>query len=338
MKAAVYKGNRRFRVEQIPTPTPGAHQLLVKVKYCAICGTDVHGFLYDVVPPGTVLGHEFCGTVAQVGQEVYTWKEGDRVVGGGGIPPPGAGPPWLTVPRYNYRTKGFGGRPLRAYAEYVLMDEWEPVPLPDGVSDEAAALCEPCSVTVHAVRLSRLRLGDSAAIIGAGPIGLFCLQVAKASGAGPVFVSAPAPARREVALKLGADAVIDPAEEDVVERVVSLTDGVGPHVVFECASGKATLDQALNMVRRRGQVVLVALAWEPTAVLPADWIAREISLQASFGATPDDFRITLDLIRSGKIAVDPMLSEASFVPIEEIQEAFEALVKPTTQLQMVVKP
>ena len=139
-------------------------------------------------------------------------------------------------------------------------------------------------------------------------------------------------------LKLGADAVIDPAEEDVVERVVSLTDGVGPHVVFECASGKATLDQALNMVRRRGQVVLVALAWEPTAVLPADWIAREISLQTSFGATPDDFRITLDLIRSGKIAVDPMLSEASFVPIEEIQEAFEALVKPTTQLQMVVKP
>ena len=99
----------------------------------------------------------------------------------------------MTVPRYNYRTKGFGGRPLRAYAEYVLMDEWEPVPLPDGVSDEAAALCEPCSVTVHAVRLSRLRLGDSAAIIGAGPIGLFCLQVAKASGAGPVFVSAPMP-------------------------------------------------------------------------------------------------------------------------------------------------
>ena len=196
MKAAVYKGNRRFRVEQIPTPTPGAHQLLVKMKYCAICGTDVHGFLYDVVPPGTVLGHEFCGTVSQVGPEVYTWKEGDRVVGGGGIPPPGAGPPWLTVPRYNYRTKGFGGRPLRAYAEYVLMDEWEPVPLPDGVSDEAAALCEPCSVTVHAVRLSRLRLGDSAAIIGAGPIGLFCLQVAKASGAGPVFVSEPAPARR----------------------------------------------------------------------------------------------------------------------------------------------
>ena len=233
---------------------------------------------------------------------------------------------------------GFSGKPLRAYAEYVLMEEWEPVPIPDGVSDEAAALCEPCSIAIRAVRQSRLRLGDPVSILGAGPIGLLCLQAAKAAGAGAVFVSEPAPARREAATKLGADAVIDPTKEDVVAGMVSLTDGLGPQVVFDCAGAKSTLDQALTMVRRSGQVVLVALAWEPTSVLPVEWIAREVSLQATFGGAPEDWRIALELIRTGKIRMESLLSEASFIPLDDIQQAFEALIKPTIQLQMVVKP
>jgi (R,R)-butanediol dehydrogenase/meso-butanediol dehydrogenase/diacetyl reductase len=233
---------------------------------------------------------------------------------------------------------GFGTRRLRAYAEYVLMEDWEPLPIPDGVSDEAAALCEPCAVAVHAVRLSQMKLGDSVAVLGAGPIGLLCIQVARAAGAGTVVVSEPAPARSEAALALGADAVIDPTKEDVIPRMVDLTDGRGPHVVFECASARPTLDQALNMVRRSGQVVLVAIAWEPVEVLPADWIARQVNMQASFGSAPEDWRAALDLIRSGEVTVDPLLSEAGFIPLTEIQQAFEALIKPTTQLQMVVKP
>ena len=339
MRAAVYKGKQRLEVEEIPTPAPGPGQLLVDVTYCAICGTDVHGFLYDVVPPGTVMGHEYSGTIAELGEGVSGWKVGDRVVGGGGTPPPGMGPSFVRDPRFNYRTMGFHGRPLRAYAEYVVMEEWEPVPIPEGVSDEAAALCEPCAVTVHAVRGSRLKLGDSVAVLGAGPIGLLCTQVAKAAGASAVVVSEPAAARRDAALSLGADAVIDPTNEDVVSRMVSLTDGLGPHVVFECAAAKPTLDQALDMVRRQGQVVLVAIAWEPTSVMPADWMAREVKLQASFGTgTAEDWRIVLELIRSGKVRMEPLLSEAGFIPLDEIQGAFEALVKPTTQLQMVVKP
>jgi len=262
---------------------------------------------------------------------------GDRVVGGGGATPPGKGKSARTDPRYNYRTMGFAGAPLRAYAEYVVMEGWEPVPIPDGVSDEAAALCEPCAVAVHAVRKSELRLGDTVAVLGGGPIGLFCLQTARAAGAGKVFVSEPAPARQEAARLLGADAVIDPLQDDVVERVVSLTGGIGPDVVFDCAGAASTLDQAMNMVRRGGQVVLVALAWEKTAVLPVDWIAREIKLQASFSSLPEDWRIALDLMRSGKVSVAPMLSEDSFIPLEDIQQAFESLVKPSTQLQMVVK-
>ena len=337
MKAAVYKGNRRLAVEEIPTPTPGPHQVLIKVKYCAICGTDVHGVLYDAVPPGSVLGHEYCGTIAQLGPGVTSWKEGDRVLGGGGSHPEGQQGGLRSDPRFNYRTMGFSGKRSRGYAEYTLMEEWEPVPIPDGVSDEAAALCEPCSIAVHAVRLSDMRAGDPVAVLGAGPIGLLCLQVAKAAGAGTVVVSEPSAVRAQAALKLGADEVVDPTKEDAISRVVFLTDGVGPQVVFECAAAKPTLDQALNMVRRSGQVVLVAIAWEPVSVLPVDWMAREVKLQASFGGTPEDWRVALELIGSGKVRIDPLLSEADFIPLEEIQQAFDALVKPSTQLQMVVK-
>ncbi len=338
MRAAVYKGKQTFAVEDIPTPTPGPGQVLVRVKYCAICGTDVHGWLYDVVPPGTVLGHEYCGTIAQVGPGVSNWRVGDRVVGGGGTPPSGTGPAYARDPRYNYRTMGFGGRRLRAYAEYVLMESWEPIPIPTGVSDEAAALCEPCAVAVHAVRMSRLRVGDTVAVLGAGPIGLLTMQVARAAGASAVFVSEPAPARAEAARRLGADAVIDPTREDAVARMVELTDGIGPRLVFECAAARPTLQNALDMAARGGQVVLIAIAWEPVSVLPVDWMAREVELKSSFGSASEDWRIALGLVRSGKVNMAPLLSETSFIPLEAIQSAFEELVKPSSQVQVVVKP
>jgi (R,R)-butanediol dehydrogenase/meso-butanediol dehydrogenase/diacetyl reductase len=265
------------------------------------------------------------------------WKVGDRVIGGGGTPPPGHGFGLRAAPRYKYRTMGFSDTRIRAYAEYTVMEEWEPMLVPDSVSDEAAAMCEPLAVAVHAVRVSQLKMGDYVGVLGAGPIGLLCLQAAKAAGASGVFVSEPSPARREAALAVGADAVIDPITEDVEARMVSLTGGLGPRVVFECAAAKFTLDQGLNLVARNGQVVLIALAWEPTAVLPVDWVGSEVTLLASMGTRPEDWRIAMELIASGKVDMAPLLSDAGFIPLEGIQEAFESLVKPTTQLQIVVK-
>lgn len=227
----------------------------MKVKYSAICGTDVHGVLYDAVPPGSVLGHEYCGTIAKLGSEVKKWQVGDRVVGGGGNHPIGhVNRDLRGHPRFNYRTMGFSNTRLRGYAEYTLMEEWEPVLIPDGVSDKAAALCEPCAIAVHAVRLSDLRPGDSVAVIGAGPIGLLCVQVVKHFGAGLTFVSEPSSTRLEAAHKIGADHVINPMKEDVEATIVNLTGGNGPDVVFECAVASSTLDQALNLVKRSGQV------------------------------------------------------------------------------------
>lgn len=338
MKAAVYKGKHRFEITDIERPEPGPLQLLVKVHSCGVCGTDVHAVMFEIAPPGSVLGHEFSGTVVKIGPQVSRWKMGDRVVGGGGEPPAGSQPASRSHPRYNYRTMGFTGGRTRAYAEYVLMDEWEPIALPDDVQHEWASLTEPCAVAVHAVRNSGLKLGDSVGILGAGPIGLLCLQAAKAAGAGGVFVSEPAPARSKAASLLGADAVLDPTKEDVTARMVDLTDGQGPDVMFDCAGIKSTLDQALNTVRRAGQVVLVAVPWEPLPLLPADWMAREIRFHSSWGSSPGDWKISLELMRSGKVSMEPLLSESSFIPLEGIEKAFAALMKPSNQLQMVVRP
>ena len=337
MKAAVYKGKQRFSVEEVPTPEAGPGQVLIEVKYCAICGTDVHAFLYEAAPPGTVMGHEYCGTIAQVGPGVTAWREGDRAVGGGGLPPPGKAPAGHDDPRYNYRTMGFDVRKQRAYAEYVVHEEWEPLPIPEGVTDEMATLTEPAAVAVRAVRRSALKLGDSVAVIGAGPIGLLCLQAAKAAGAGAVYVSEPVDVRRNAARELGADAVIDPTDGGVVDEIASLSGGDGPDVVFDCAGIRATLDQALNMPHRGGQVVLVAVPWQPMPLEPVDWMAREVNLQTTFGTRPEDWRITLEMLRTGKISTEPLLHETDFIPLDDIQQAFEALVQPTTQVQMVVR-
>ena len=274
-----------------------------------------------------------------VGEGVSRWKSGDRVVGGGGHPPAGAGPATRTNPRFNYRTMGFQHNPRpRGYAEYVLLDEWEPTPVPDEVTDEQAALCEPCAVTVHAVRLSDIKLGDAVVVLGAGPIGLLCMQTARAAGATTVIVSEPAPGRAEAARQLGADAVLNPLEGDLETRVTELTGGAGPQVVFECAAAPSTLEQALDLSARGGQVVVLAIAWEPTPVLPPNWMAREVRMQSSFGTLPQDWRIALELMRTGRVSVDHMLNATNFVPLDGIQGAFESLCRPSSELQMVVEP
>jgi len=207
VKAAVYRGARRFEVAEIDTPEPRAGQVLVQVKQSAICGTDVHAFMYDLAPAGAVLGHEIAGVIAAVGPGVERWQVGQRVVAGGGDPPPDQPMRMRAGPRYNYRTMGFAGTATGGYAQYQLLPEWRPTLIPDGVPDTAAALTEPCSVAVHAVRRSAVRVGDTVAVIGAGPIGLLTMQVARAACAARVLVSEPAPARAEAARRLGAEAV-----------------------------------------------------------------------------------------------------------------------------------
>ena len=346
MKAGVWKEKGRFAVEEVPTPHPGPGEIVMKVKYCAICGSDVHrAFVYGILRPDIILGHEYSGTVHEVGEGVTRWKVGDRIVGGGGTPSPGAvvtSPSRTRPARYSARTVGLtapdaalGG----AYAEYILLQEWRPLPIPEGVSDVAAALTEPCATAVHATRLSGIKLGDRVGIIGIGPIGLFTMQCARAAGASKIIVADTSPERLEAARKLGADVVINPRKENTVEEMLNATDNLGPDIVFECAGAIVTLDQALTAVKREGRVIYVALSWEPTPTLPVEWVGREIEMKCVYAHYPYEWEMALDLMASGKIKVDSLMVRPSdYFPLDNIQQAFEKCVDPNDQLQVVIVP
>ena len=168
-------------------------------------------------------------------------------------------------------------------------------------------------------------------------IGLLVMQMARVAGAARILVSEPAPARARAARRLGAEAVIDPREENTVERLVELSDGLGPDVIFDCAGIGDTLNHALDAARRDGQVVLVAVPWQPMPLEPADWMAREVDLRVSFASEPRDWRIALDLLASGRISTEALLSETSFIELEDIQQTFEDLMLPSSQLQVVIR-
>lgn len=337
MKAAVMRGVQRIEVEEVPIPEPGPDQVLIKVKYSGLCGSDVHRFQYGMTESGSIMGHEFVGSVVSVGANVTELNEGDRVIGGGGAHPDGLARA-SNGPRYSARTVGFKSPSWGGFAEYAVMEGWRPLKIPDNVSWETAVLTEPCSIAVHAVRRSRFKVGDRAVVLGAGPIGLLTQQVLQAGGARAVYMSEPATARAEAARSLGATEVLNPLASDVVERVLELTEGVGAPVVFDCAAAKPTLQQALEMVRREGEVTVVSMAWEDVPLLTVEWIGREVEMKASYGSTPEDWQISLNLMAQGKVDSGPMISEDSFISFDQMQSTLARLITPSDQIQTVLVP
>jgi (R,R)-butanediol dehydrogenase/meso-butanediol dehydrogenase/diacetyl reductase len=337
MKAAIMRGKQRLEIEDVPTPEPGPSDVLIKIKYNGLCGSDVHRFQYGAAEEGSIMGHEYIGEVKQVGQGVTRWKEGDRVVGGGGTNPAPTGGAFGGA-RYSAQSVGFKSPKWGGFAEFITLPEWAPSPIPDNVPDEMAVLAEPCAIAVHAVRRSAFRVGDDAVVMGAGPIGLLIQQVLKAGGANNIYVSEPAPARAEAAAALGATRVFDPAAEKVVEEIVELSGGLGVPVAFDAAAAKSTLQQGLEMVRRGGEVLLVSMAWVDVPLLTVEWIGREVEMKAAYGSTPQDWQTVLTLMERGQIDHKPMVPVDSFIGFDQMQESMERLMSPDEHIQLVLAP
>ncbi|MBI4305748.1 MAG: zinc-binding dehydrogenase [Chloroflexi bacterium] len=329
MRVAVFKRAGLLELEDVSMPRAGPGQVVMKVSYCAICGSDLHRYAYGMMAPGVIMGHEVSGTIVEVGEGVEGWSVGDRVLRSYRGPLP---------PRFSSRDKGFTLDPLTpgGYADYLAWPASGLLRIPDGLSDEAASLTEPLSVAVHAIRLSSVKLGDAVVVLGAGPIGLLAVQCLRRCAPGLLVVSEPLPARRELALQLGADLALDPREVDPVAEVVRLTDGLGADVVFECAGSEPTLQEALEMARHRGQVALIAISFEPCRVSPSEWIGREVQLQASYAADGQDWKTSLDLIAGGQVQTGPLISRVA--PLEEIQAAFQGLLQATDDVIVLIRP
>jgi len=262
MKAAVFYGKQDMRIEDVKEPVPGKGQVKIKVKWCGICGTDLHEFhggpaITSVTPhPLTgqmmpmILGHEFSGDIVELGPDVEgDWKVGDRVT---------VDPCIICGKCYNCKNNhynicsnlGFVGLASNgAFAEYCLAEDYQLYKLPDNVTYEAGAFAEPASVSLHAVRRAGVSLGDTALVVGLGPIGLLAVQAAKAAGAAHVYGVEISKARLEGGLNLGCTEVFNPKECDVVAEIKKRTDGIGCHVAINCNGNDASMRTCLDATR-----------------------------------------------------------------------------------------
>ena len=335
MKASVVKGKGILAVEESPTPRAGPGEVVVKVLYCGICGSDVRLLADGFLPPGTIPGHEFSGTISEIGLGVTGWSPGERVTANPGL---NCGKcdycirgDWHHCP--SFKILGVFGGLQGAFAEYVCAGAGMLHRLPAVVTDQEAACVEPCAVSLHGVRLSEIKAGDAAVVFGAGAIGLFVLQIAKLAGARAVYVIEPAEKRRRAAITLGADNVIDPTQANAVGEVLRLT-GMGADVAYVCTAAPATLQQAVDAVRPRGVVMEIG-GGDTATIMPEIWMWKEVQVRGAYSYL-DEFGMALDLFRQRKVTIEGMISNV--VPLENAPQAFRNLAAPNNEIKVLVRP
>lgn len=336
MKAILYKGANRLELGELPTPAPAAGEVLLKVHNCGICGSDLHAVQFGLgLKPDCVLGHEFCGEIAELGSGITGFKVGERACV---VPFSSCGECEYCRRGQGYhcaKMKSVGLGPLPgAYAEFVACEPVSLLKLPAALTSRQGALVEPLSVGLHGVNRSRIKAGTPCVIMGAGPVGLATLIWCKAKGADPVVVSELAPGRIELAQKLGATAVVSPRDRNPAAVVKELC-GKLPEVVFECIGVKSTLNEAVGLVTKCGQVVVIGVCMEPDQIMPLHCIFKEVSIDFTLAYTRADFEETIAALASGKINADPMVTD--IIGLEQVPATFEALRKPTTQAKVLIE-
>jgi L-iditol 2-dehydrogenase len=327
MKAAVLHGARDLRIEEVPRARiTGAEQALVQVEAVGICGSDVHYWAEGRIGSKTfsqpfILGHETGGTVLEVGEAVTNVKPGDRVAVEPGYPDRTCR--YCRAGHYNLcpEMTFLADPPVDgSLCEYLAWPADYLFPLPEPLDVEAGAMMEPLAVGVYANRQVRVAPGESVAVIGAGPIGLLCLQVARAAGAAQAYVVDVVPSRLDHARRLGATQVIHAGEQDALDAVRQLTEGWGVDVVLECVGLEATINQALYMVRKGGRVQLVGMSAATLAAFPAwDVILAELEIHGQFRYV-NCYPPALALVQSGAVDVASMITHRW--PLEQAPEAF----------------
>ncbi len=315
MKSAVFYGKHDLRVEEHEMPKVGPKDVLIEVKACGVCGTDVHIYEGDKgaaeVTPPTILGHEFSGVIAEVGSEVTNYKAGDRVC----IDPNcycGACEPCRNgVVHYCEHMIGYGTTVNGGFAEYCAVNERQVYKLGDNTSFEQGAMTEPVACCLHGMDMCEIRPGHQVVVIGGGMIGLLMLQLSRLAGAAKVALLEPVESKREVGKKLGADICIDPIHEDVKARLKE--EGMTwVNTVIECVGRPSTIEQAIDIAGNKAVVMMFGLTKpdETISVKPFEIFRKELVLKASY-INPYTQKRALDLIDSGRLDVSSMVYEVA---------------------------
>jgi len=284
-----------------------------------------------------ILGHEFSGEVVEIGLGVANVQVGDRVA------PDACQVCWecyhCKCMNYSMCEKlAFTGLMTDgAFAEYVNVPAYTMYKIPDDMSYEAAAVIEPIAVGIHAVRQAPVMEGDIVVVLGAGTIGLATLQAAKAAGASKVYVIEMAKARKEFALNMGATAVFDPSEVDVVAKIKELTDGLGADITFECIGNHKTAPLAIQLARKSGKIVMVGIFERESTFNFFEVTATEKHIIGSL-AYNGEFKTAIDLMNDGRIKAEPMITGK--IKLEDIiEKGFDELVNHKEEnIKILVSP
>lgn len=323
MKAAVYHGPGDLRVEEVPVRKLKDNEVKIQVKYCGICGTDIHifhgdGGCCDVTPP-LVPGHEFSGVVAEVGAGVKAVKVGDRVTGD---PNDMCGECYFCKNGMQHFCKnniGIGTTVDGGFAEYVIMREKQVYKVSDDLSFIEAAMTEPISCCLHGIDLCNIKAGDTVLVMGGGPIGMIMMQLAKNAGASKVIMSEPVEEKREQALKLGATKTIDPLHEDVEAVLAEYCENV--NVVIECVGNVHTQADAVRFAGRGATIMYFGLAApeESFPIRPDDIFKKELHITSSY-INPYSFERAIQILESGTVELESLITNV--VPLDNIADVF----------------
>lgn len=337
MAAAVYTGDGNIEVQQIPVPTLGPDEALIEVSHCGICGTDLHLVLDRYARPGSVLGHEWAGTIAALGANVTGWEIGARVVAD---PTPGCGScraclrgrPAVCLRREPPDLLDFS---RGAFCRFKLVSAARLLRVPDGLSTRAAALTEPTAIALHTVNLAHVSADDRVLVTGAGPVGLLTTAVLRSRGVTDIVVSEPSPTRRERALAVGATTVMAP---DALVRAPMGRPVEAPFtVVFECSGHGAAAESALDQLDYAGTFVFVGTGSAPPRVNHNRVIVMEQTIIGAYNYDAEGFGPALELLASGSLPLD-LLIEPVDIHLDEVLPTMHRLAAGELPGKVMVTP
>jgi (R,R)-butanediol dehydrogenase / meso-butanediol dehydrogenase / diacetyl reductase len=337
MQAAVYVGEGKIEVQELPDPVPGPGEVAIEVSHCGICGTDLHLVLEQYARPGSVLGHEWAGTIAALGAGVRGWQVGDRVVAG---PVPGCGEcracrrsrPSVCLRRPPPDHLDFS---RGAFCRYKLVDASRLLALPANLDTRVAALTEPTAIAIHTLNLAAVEPGDRVLITGGGPVGLLTTAVLRARGVTDITVSEPAPGRRERALAVGARRVVTP---DELARAPMGRPVAEPYeYAFECSGNARAAESALDQLDYAGTLVFVGTGHDMPRINHNRSIVLELTIIGAYNYDAAGFAPAVDLLASGTLPVD-LLIEPVDVVLGDVRATMDRLAAGELPGKVMVVP